>query len=355
MKTYKAKLNDKVKGVYAISLVEDPAMEGHFVALKKQEVSFKTLNEEKRILIGLVLEPNKLIYRNQNNEEFNIVFDLETVKNLAHSFFKNSYQLNSTIEHEDKINGVSFVESWIIEDEENDKSNLYGFKYPKGSWLAIMKVDNDDVWNNYVKTNKVKGFSVDAMLDLEELNLKSNINMNNQIVDAIKEGFKAVFEKQEVKLGTIKTGDNTLTFEGDALEVGAPVWVLTENDEKIPAPVGEHLLENGQTLVIVEEGYVAEIREAVTEEPEAQQEMMDETKAQEIASAIKSVLIKYTKELDNKIEKINLKLENQLQENIELKAEVLKLSEQPAARKIVSIPQQVELTKEGRLLSKIRK
>ena len=76
MKTYEAIFNEKeTKGVFGISLVENPAMEGNFVALNKQEkIQLQEIDKEKRILLGLVLEPNKPIYRNQNGEEFNIVF-----------------------------------------------------------------------------------------------------------------------------------------------------------------------------------------------------------------------------------------------------------------------------------------
>jgi len=167
MKTYLAKFNPKVNGgVYAISLVENPAMEGLFIALSKQEeIKFAEVDKEQRILMGLVLEPNKPVYRNQGGEEFNIVFNEETIKELSHNFFKLGYQQNSTIEHEkeNKIDGVTFVESWIVEDSEIDKSANFGFSYPKGSWIATMKVDSDEVWNNYVKTGKVQGFSVDAL------------------------------------------------------------------------------------------------------------------------------------------------------------------------------------------------
>ncbi len=106
MKTYEAKYDPlKNKGVYGISLVENPAMEGLFIALSKDEpIQLKTVNEEQRILMGLVLEPNKPIYRNQNGEEFNIVFNEQTLKDLSYGFFKNNNHSNSTIEHDVKQN-----------------------------------------------------------------------------------------------------------------------------------------------------------------------------------------------------------------------------------------------------------
>ena len=91
MKTYEAIFNEEVSGVYAVSLVESPAMEGLFVALNKQEeIQFKEVDKEQRILMGLVLEPNKPIYRNQGGEEFNIMFDEDNIKQLAFSFLENA-------------------------------------------------------------------------------------------------------------------------------------------------------------------------------------------------------------------------------------------------------------------------
>ena len=125
MKTYEAIYEpSKNKGVYGISLVENPAMEGLFIALKEaSKFTFKEVNKEERILTGLALEPNKPIYRNQEGEEFNLIFSEGTVKELAFGFLKNGYQKNSTLEHDNKITGVTFTESWIIEDEKNDKAN----------------------------------------------------------------------------------------------------------------------------------------------------------------------------------------------------------------------------------------
>ena len=365
MITYEAVFNNaKNDGVFGISLVSDPAMEGLFVALKKQEaIQLKEVDKEQRILMGLVLEPNKPVYRNQNGEEFNIVFKEDTVKELAHNFLKAGYQKNSTIEHEAPIEGITFVESWIVENPEVDKSTNFGFSYPKGSWLASMKVDSDEVWNEYVKTGKVLGFSVDAMIDLKEVNLKTEINMSTKIVEAIQKGFSdfRTFLKEEqnpiadapvvdLTLGSVKSGEVDIMFDGEGLMVGEAVWVLGDEDAKIALPVGEYPLESGEVLVVSEEGMVGEIRtaEAPAEEPA---ELENEDKqAQEIASAIKSVLIKYKEQADIELKESNDLLLKQI---TELKDVVTELAAQPAAKKIVSVPTQ--LNAKGRILNKIRK
>lgn len=367
MKTYKAKFNPKVNGgVYAISLVENPAMEGLFIALSKDEqIQLKEIDAEKRILIGLVLEPNKPIYRNQNGEEFNIVFDEQTIEELSHSFFKKGYQGNSTIEHnvEDKIEGVTFVESWIVENPEIDKSTNYGFNYPKGSWVATMKVDSDEVWDKYVKTGKVQGFSVDALLSLEEVNLKSIINMAKEEEVTLLQLLKDLptqiatalgMKKAEIKLGSIMTDDGKLKidFDGEMMMVGGRVWITADDGTEVPVPVGEHLLESGNTLVVVEEGIVdsfIEPQAEATQTEEAPAEMNEGGKvnndakiASEIESAIKSILIKYSE---------------QEATILELKSQIEAIGNQPASKGIKQPEVNVDfskMTKKERILNTIR-
>jgi hypothetical protein len=153
---------EELMGIQAISIVENPAIEENFVALKSQEVEFAKQDEEKRILLGAALIPNKPIYRQNGEEEFYVYFTKETIRKASELFFQNSNQNESTLEHEVELNGLSVVESWIIEDDEKDKSRVYGLDMPVGTWMVSMKVNNDDIWNNYVKTNKVKGFSIEG-------------------------------------------------------------------------------------------------------------------------------------------------------------------------------------------------
>ena len=160
----------EMMGIQAISIVESPAIEENFVALKTQEVQFAKQDEEKRILLGAALIPNKPIYRRAGEEEFYVYFTKETIRRASEMFFQNGNQNQSTLEHEAELQGLSVVESWIIEDEQKDKSRIYGLEMPVGTWMVSMKVNNDDVWNNYVKTGKVKGFSIEGYF-VDKVNL----------------------------------------------------------------------------------------------------------------------------------------------------------------------------------------
>ena len=150
-------------GVDAISIVEYPAIESDFVALKAKEFKFKAIDEEKKILMGPLLIPNKPIYRkDEDDKEYYIYFSKDTVNKASQIFLKQGKQNNSTLEHQKKIFGLSLVESWIVEDPKMDKSRKYGLDVPEGTWMGSVKVDNDDVWNDFVKTGKVKGFSIEG-------------------------------------------------------------------------------------------------------------------------------------------------------------------------------------------------
>ena len=203
MKRYRAKFNPNKKGVYAVSLVDEPAMDGNFVQFSKDnEVKFANVDESKRRIMGLILEPNKEVLRfdAEDKSYYTVVFEEEDIENVAYNFQKQGNQNNSTIQHDGKsIDGVSFVETWIVEDSKIDKSANFGFEYPKGSWMGVMQLDNEDIWNDYVKTGKVKGFSIDAFMQFEEINLNKVNKMSdnkdeNVILSTLKEGFAQLKE-----------------------------------------------------------------------------------------------------------------------------------------------------------------
>ena len=149
-------------GVEAISIVEEPAIESDFVALKAHKIEMAEVNAEKRILMGPALIPNKKIYRRNEENEYYIFFSEDTVRKASQLFLAKGNQNNSTLEHEYQLKGMSVVESWIVEDEKKDKSALYNLNVPKGTWMVSVKVNNEEVWEEFVKTGKVKGFSIEG-------------------------------------------------------------------------------------------------------------------------------------------------------------------------------------------------
>jgi hypothetical protein len=162
-------------GVFANSFVEEPAIERDFVFFNKhKEVTFQAIDTEKRLVAGPLLIPNKKIIRmDEQMGMYNVFFKPETIETIARKFMKNKYNGEVTTEHDKKVNGVYLTESWIIEQSAKDKSNLYGYTLPKGTWFGIYKVDNDAVWND-VKMGKYKGFSIEGIFEHKASTMKSS-------------------------------------------------------------------------------------------------------------------------------------------------------------------------------------
>ena len=175
--------------IEAISVVENPAIEEDFVALKDaKRFEFKSLDEEKKILVGPILIPNKPIYRKNGDEEYYIYFSRDTVQKASQLYLKQDNHHNATLEHDEKIEGLYLVESWIVENKENDKSNLYGMDVPLGTWMGAIKVENDKIWNEYVKNGKVKGFSIEGYFaDKAEIDKRNNEEeeLNEELLEEI--------------------------------------------------------------------------------------------------------------------------------------------------------------------------
>ena len=174
-------------GIDAISLVKMPAIEENFVALNQHRIEFKSIDDDKRIIIGLALVPNKLIYRRNGDYEYNIVFSKETVRKAAELYFKKLKNNNATLEHQEKTDGVSTIESWIVENPKIDKSALYNLNATEGSWVVIMKIDNDEVWKE-VKNGTYLGLSVEGYFsDKVEMSLITEESKEQELIEKIKQ------------------------------------------------------------------------------------------------------------------------------------------------------------------------
>jgi len=165
--------NESDNGIQAISFVESPAIEENFIALSKHKVEFKSIDEEKKIIIGLALVPDKPIYRRKDDYEYNIIFSKETVRKGSELYLKNLRNNNTTLEHQQLTSGVSIIESWIVEDTEKDKTALYNLNAVVGAWAVVMKVDNESVWED-VKKKKYLGLSIEGVFSQSKENMSKD-------------------------------------------------------------------------------------------------------------------------------------------------------------------------------------
>ena len=152
-------------GVDAISVVKFPAIEENFVFFNNDFLSLAKVDEEQKQLIGAILIPDKKIPRldKETNEEYDVFFTKETIKQAQKLFMNSLNNNNHTLEHKEPIKGLTVVESWIKEDKKFDKSNMYGFKnMPIGTWFVQVSAENNpDIWEK-IKNKEVRGFSIEG-------------------------------------------------------------------------------------------------------------------------------------------------------------------------------------------------
>ena len=157
--------NSEELAIDAISLVSAPAIEQDFVYFGKEKnnLTFAKVDNEKIMLVSPALIPNKQIFRYDPNtdSEYYVYFSPDTVRKASELYLKHNNHHKATYEHQDRVSGVLTTESWIIEDTKMDKSRLYGYNLPKGTWMVSMKINNDELWQK-VKDGELKGLSIEG-------------------------------------------------------------------------------------------------------------------------------------------------------------------------------------------------
>ena len=170
---------DQMVGIEAVSIVSQPAIEESFITLSSDEIKLAKVDDEKRIVMGAALVPNKMIFRKRNDTMFYVYFSKETIRRASELFFQNGNQSNATLEHQMKANGLTVVESWIVEDKEKDKSAIYNLDLPVGSWVISMKVEDDELWQQIKEGKKYTGFSIEGFFSdraqIKKPNLKAEM------------------------------------------------------------------------------------------------------------------------------------------------------------------------------------
>lgn len=164
--------------VRRISLVTEPATEEEFLLFNKEIMNFKTIDGDKRVVTGVAMRPDIQIPRKDSNGELYWgFFSKDTVRKAAELFFKKGSNTNPTnLEHEFEVDGIFVYESWIVENPEMDKAKALGFSDIKeGDWFVSMKVENDLIWENYLKTGIIRGFSVEVKPKEKEVEVFESI------------------------------------------------------------------------------------------------------------------------------------------------------------------------------------
>lgn len=353
---------DKDLGVYGISVVSEPAMESQFIALSKQKIKLAEVDKKEYLLAGVTLIPDKDVYRNQDGKEFYLRFSADTIKDISHSFIKNGYQNNSSVEHEGQLQGVSVVESWVVRDPKNDTANAYGLPkedIKKGSWVVLYKCDNKEVYESALR-GEITGFSIDGLFNLEKVNLKKSkmIEEISKFKDQVIAEVKTILNKQEqvsINLGKamLKDGSAEIEFVGETMESGADIFIVN-GEEKAPLPIGEYLLEDETVVIVSEDGKIDSVKAKEEEVIEEVKEEMSGEDIEALKNEIKDILVNYALETKSTIDDLKASFDLKLSKQKEI---IEELKKTPVATPINSAPTQLSKPRNAteRLLNVINK
>lgn len=358
---YRAVIDNEDAGMITISLVDYPATESDFQAFDKQKelVKFAVENEEKRLVRGLVMAADMLIYRvNPSFGEYYIYYDAETLRTMAERYLKNNFQNNVDLNHDGElVDGVDMVQ-FFIKDSENGISPKGFDEYADGSLFAEFHINNDEVWEQ-VKNGDFKGFSLEGFFAIEptgqefkseQNNNKDKYNKAMSKLSKIKEALKSLL----VAFGEVSTDKGVITFDGEELEAGMEVKGIDEEGNEIELEDGDYKTEDGK-IIVIEGGKVVEIKddeaEVATDEPAAEpQENADDDPA--IEPAEEPAQEPETDEKDKLIEELKEQIAALTEENSQLKEKVAELEKEPAA---LSASEEFEKKDEGKPMSEADK
>lgn len=318
--------------IYGISIVDEPANRMDFITLSKDKplIKLKQTNKEKQLLTGVVLIPEQLIYRDIEGKEFNLKFSKDTIEKLSYEYLDKGFQHNSSFNHEVPLEkGISVVESWIT--GENDKAKDLGFDVPVGTWMITMKL-SDELWQDYVKTGKAKGFSIDSFLNLKKIDFKINNKKNNKnmkLKELLTKAINMVEEKGEVKMASLEI--DGVKYVSDSFAEGDLLYI--EDAEGNREEAREVSITNeGMVHTTDAEGRIISvlpIEEDIDEVAEALK-LLDEN--EDLKMKIKEELMKEDKEsyeskinaLEKEKEEVSMKLQENEKRVLELKSELEK-------------------------------
>lgn len=229
---------DDVRNVKKISFVKDPALETSFMYFNKDTYEFAKADTEKRLVTGLAMRANKLIPRinKVTGEEYTVSFSPETVRLASQLYLKDGNQSDVNLEHQYDIEGVCLVESFNISDAKINNATALGFKDVQvDDWWVTMKVDNDELWEKFVKGGEVTGFSiegqfVDAIVEMSEQKSKCNHEHTDNILEIMTENAHNFGKLKEIVDGYLKFGAYPPLHPNCVCRIVDGEWILHQED-----------------------------------------------------------------------------------------------------------------------------
>lgn len=334
---FKALICNEDDKMFTISFVDLPATESDFVAFEaqKEKVMFSVENEEKRLVRGLVMAANQLIYRfSPNFGEYYIMYEPETIRMMAEKYLKEGFQNNVDLMHDGVlVDGVNMVQ-FFIKDTANGINPKPFEDYADGSLFAEFHIENDEVWES-VKNGDFKGFSIEGFFTVEptgqEFRQENNNIEKEKIMNKVSK-LKTLLKQMLQIFGEVATDKGTIVFDGEELTEGMSVYGIDEDGNEIPLEDGDYRTED-KKIIVVSDGKVVEIKddeaEVATDEPAAEE--MPEENAEEPVAEEPATEDETVDEKDALIDELKARIAELEAENEELKAKVDELSQESAA------------------------
>lgn len=323
--------------VFAVSLVENPAIEEELVFFSEDkpiEICLET--NEKHMVYSAVLIPDKSIYRYQQGEEFYVQFEKDVIEKLAYQYLMQHRQDSITLDHETDAQNVTIVESWIKADMNNDKSIALGLNkdLPVGTWFVAMKVNDEETWQR-IKNGELRGFSVESLVNLDEINFTKQDNMNEMtILNKIKDMVNTLMTSFQMS-----NKEEETKVEEVILEEQTPG--LRQNDDQSVNVSDDSQQETNQvrrTTETAPEPTETELHEETTIEPEKVEETLPETPVTEPEETTVEETVEPTPapEVKNEVD-IQVK---ELIENLKASIDELKASNEALTQKVKTLEKQ---------------
>jgi len=197
---YKCIINpaeDSPLEVQAVALVDQPAIEKNFMAFKKQQPLFFTVNQQRQIISGPAMLADTPIYRKDADMgEYLVTFGKPTIQHIVEKFFSKGLLNSFNIMHKAAApaEGTCIFESFIT-DASRGIQPMKGYEdVPDGSWFISAKVNNSAVWAK-IKNGEVKGFSVEGLFSLLPVKMKKQYN-NDEVLQSLTDEERLELVKQ---------------------------------------------------------------------------------------------------------------------------------------------------------------
>ena len=269
--TYKAIIEDITDGITTVSFVTNPATAVDLVCFSEQEKQeLRFADDEKHCVTSVMMVADQKIYRVSGNYEYYIMFDKETLMQMAEKMLEDNTFNNISFEHDGVLiepGKIKLVELYVTSQDKRSPFNI-----PEGSLVATYHILDDDLWKEF-KAGRFGGISIECLCNMK--NIDEKFSKKRNMLEAIKNKVKEFL----LEFSNVSTDKGSIYWQGEELKEG--LAVADENGEVIAD--GDYTLDDGR-VITVKDGVISSISAPTAEEKPAEETTEtapDETKTEQ--------------------------------------------------------------------------